>query len=239
MGSVVSIPAPAVTRGTPGTKKGRPAASPLPTINPGPWDHVCFRFWGHPHVPSKKGHCSHGMRGVQVLWAVPRTAGWCAHPLPAPLPMRLVHQGPSPCAWPARGPDVPAVDHDGPGVRGVGRPHFLQELEHPDGGERHPKVGPAGEVQLAHEPRGFAAIGQLLRGRTRRCAGIGMPALAPPGCGSPGPTGREGAIPGDRATQAVKPDACSQLWAPTIAVHKGRVHSPPAQAPGPGQAGPG
>ena len=113
MGSVVSIPAPAVTRGTPGTKKGRPAASPLPTINPGPWDHVCFRFWGPPHVPLKKRHCSHRMHGVQVLWAVPSPAGWCAHPLPAPLPMRLVHQGPSPCAWPARGPDVPAVDHDG------------------------------------------------------------------------------------------------------------------------------
>lgn len=77
---------------------------------------------------------------------------------------------------PARGPGVPAVDHDGPGVRGVEGPHFLQELEHPDGGERHPEVGPAGEVQLAHEPRGFAAVGQLLWGGTRRCTGTGVPA---------------------------------------------------------------
>lgn len=66
----------------------------------------------------------------------------------------------------APAPHVPTVDHDGPGVRGVECPHFFQEFEHPDGGERHSEVGPAGEVQLADEPRGFAAVGELLRGCT-------------------------------------------------------------------------
>ena len=56
------------------------------------------------------------------------------------------------------------MNHNGPGVRGVERPHFLQELEHADGGERHPKVGPAGEVQLADQPRRFAAVRELLWG---------------------------------------------------------------------------
>ena len=56
------------------------------------------------------------------------------------------------------------MNHDGPGMRGVERPHFLQELEHADGGERHPEVGPAGEVQLADQTRCFAAIRELLCG---------------------------------------------------------------------------
>lgn len=68
-----------------------------------------------------------------------------------------------PGGWPRR-PDAPAVDHDGPGVHGVERLHLLQELEHPDGGEGHSEVGPAGEVQLGHQPRGFAAIRELLPG---------------------------------------------------------------------------
>lgn len=67
-----------------------------------------------------------------------------------------------PALWPQ--PDIPTVDHYGPGVGGVEGLHFLQELQHPDGGERHSEVGPAGEVQLGDEPRGFAALGELLRG---------------------------------------------------------------------------
>lgn len=51
LGSVVSIPAPGVTWGALGAKKGRPAASPLPTISLDPGARVCFGDWGPPHVP--------------------------------------------------------------------------------------------------------------------------------------------------------------------------------------------
>lgn len=60
--------------------------------------------------------------------------------------------------------DVPAVDHYGSGVGRVESLHLLQELQHPDGGERHAEVRPAGEVQLGDEPWGFAAIRELLWG---------------------------------------------------------------------------
>lgn len=60
--------------------------------------------------------------------------------------------------------DVPAVDHYGSGVGRVESLHLLQELQHPDGGERHAEVRPAGEVQLGDKPWGFAAIRELLWG---------------------------------------------------------------------------
>lgn len=62
------------------------------------------------------------------------------------------------------GSDLPAVDHNGPRMRGVEGLHLLEEFEHPDGGEGHPEVRPAGEVQLRDQSWGSAAIGQLLRG---------------------------------------------------------------------------
>lgn len=109
---------------------------------------------------------------------------------PSPLPPRPVHwpfprSGPDPRFSP---PDAPAVDHDGPGVHGVERLHLLQELEHPDGGEGHPEVGPAGEVQLGHEPRGFAAVRELLPGHRGVSGGRPAPPRRLPG--QPGARGR-------------------------------------------------
>ena len=40
-------------------------------------------------------------------------------------------------------------------VLGITRLHLLQELQHPDGGEGHPEVGPAGEVELSHQALRF------------------------------------------------------------------------------------
>lgn len=36
-------------------------------------------------------------------------------------------------------------------VLGITCLHLLQELQHPDGGEGDPKVGPAGEVELSYQ----------------------------------------------------------------------------------------
>lgn len=47
--------------------------------------------------------------------------------------------------------DIPAVHDNRSGVLGVTRLHLLQELQHPDGGEGDPKIGPAGEVELSHQ----------------------------------------------------------------------------------------
>ena len=56
----------------------------------------------------------------------------------------------------------PAVHHHGPRVGGVHRLHLLQELQHADGGERHPEVWPAGEVELGDQPRSSGALARLL-----------------------------------------------------------------------------
>ena len=62
------------------------------------------------------------------------------------------------------------MDGDGPGEGGVHRLHLLQELEHADGGEGDPEVGPAGEVQLGDQPGGLGAVVTLLHtGATDRC----------------------------------------------------------------------
>lgn len=45
----------------------------------------------------------------------------------------------------------PAVHHYGSCVLGVTGLHLLQELQHPDGSEGHPEIGPAGEVELRDE----------------------------------------------------------------------------------------
>lgn len=50
---------------------------------------------------------------------------------------------------------LPAVDHNGPGILGVAILHFFEELEHADGGERHPEIWPAGEMELGDEPLRF------------------------------------------------------------------------------------
>ena len=44
------------------------------------------------------------------------------------------------------------MDHDGPGILGVAGLDFLEELEHANGGEGHPKIWPTGEVELGDEP---------------------------------------------------------------------------------------
>jgi len=51
--------------------------------------------------------------------------------------------------------DLPAVHDYCPCVLGIARLHLLQELQHPDGGEGDPKVGPAGEVELSHQALRF------------------------------------------------------------------------------------
>lgn len=42
--------------------------------------------------------------------------------------------------------------HDGSSILGVAVLHFFQELEHANRGERHPKIWPAGEVELGDKP---------------------------------------------------------------------------------------
>lgn len=44
------------------------------------------------------------------------------------------------------------MDHNGPGILGVAILHFFEELEHANRGEGHPKIWPAGEVELGDEP---------------------------------------------------------------------------------------
>lgn len=44
------------------------------------------------------------------------------------------------------------MDHNGPGILGVAILDFLEKLEHANGGEGHPEVRPAGEVELGDEP---------------------------------------------------------------------------------------
>lgn len=122
-----------------------------------------------------------------------------------------------PAGWPWRAPHIPAVDHDGPGVAGVERLHFFQELEHPNGGERHSEVGPASEVQLGDEPWGFAALGELLHGD--RCELRSARTPTPPS-GSP-PSGSQqlwvhawGRAPQQRRTRRARgPGGACQLWA--------------------------
>lgn len=58
---------------------------------------------------------------------------------------------------------VPAVHHDGSGVRGVHLLHPLEELEHADGRERNTEVRPAGEVQLSDQTGCFGSVTGLLR----------------------------------------------------------------------------
>lgn len=36
-------------------------------------------------------------------------------------------------------------------ILGIAGLHLLEEFQHPDGGEGHPEVGPAGEVELGHQ----------------------------------------------------------------------------------------
>lgn len=45
--------------------------------------------------------------------------------------------------------------HDGSSILGVAILHFFQELEHANRSERHPKVWPAGEVELGDKPLRF------------------------------------------------------------------------------------
>lgn len=180
--------------------KGRPRRPVRAHGHHQPWPlGSCLRYWGSPRVPLTKGPCSHvmwgaGARALAVPPAVtarqPRrplrpafTVGGARRRARLPLCQPGLSTGHFPGAAqtpasPPPPPDAPAVDHDGPGVHGVERLHLLQELEHPDGGEGHPEVGPAGEVQLGHEPRGFAAVRELLPGH-RGCE-RGPPRPAPP-----------------------------------------------------------
>lgn len=173
-------------RGPPGVMKGRPRRPVRAHGHHQPWPlGSCLRYWGSPRVPLTKGPCSHvmwgaGARALAVPPAVsarqPRrplrpafTVGGARRRARLPLCHPGLSTGHFPGAAqtpasPPPPPDAPAVDHDGPGVHGVERLHLLQELEHPDGREGHPEVGPAGEVQLGHEPRGFAAVRELLPG---------------------------------------------------------------------------
>lgn len=43
------------------------------------------------------------------------------------------------------------MHHYGSCILGIAGLHLLQEFQHPDGGEGHPEVGPAGEVELGHQ----------------------------------------------------------------------------------------
>ena len=60
-------------------------------------------------------------------------------------------------------PRIPAMHHDGTGEGQVDRLHLLEELEHANGGEGHPEVGPAGEVKLRNQSGGLGAITGLKR----------------------------------------------------------------------------
>ena len=63
---------------------------------------------------------------------------------------------------------VPAVNHDGPSEGGVDRLDFLEKLEHANGGKGHPKIRPAGEVELGDQPGGLGAVAGLLQETTHR-----------------------------------------------------------------------
>lgn len=43
------------------------------------------------------------------------------------------------------------MHHYGSCILGIAGLDLLQEFQHPDGGEGHPEVGPAGEVELGHQ----------------------------------------------------------------------------------------
>lgn len=183
--------------------KGRPRRPVRAHGHHQPWPlGSCLRYWGSPRVPLTKGPCSHvmwgaGARALAVPPAVsarqPRrplqpafTVGGARRRARLPLCQPGLSTGHFPGAAqtpasPPPPPDAPAVDHDGPGVHGVERLHLLQELEHPDGGEGHPEVGPAGEVQLGHEPRGFAAVRELLPGHRGVSGGRPAPPRRLPG----------------------------------------------------------
>lgn len=47
------------------------------------------------------------------------------------------------------------MDHDSPCILRVTGFHLLEELEHANWGERHPKVWPAGEMELSDEALWF------------------------------------------------------------------------------------
>lgn len=47
------------------------------------------------------------------------------------------------------------MHHDGSCILGIAGLHLLQEFQHPNGGEGHPKVRPAGEVELGHQALGL------------------------------------------------------------------------------------
>lgn len=74
---------------------------------------------------------------------------------------------------------VPAVHQDGPGEGRVDRLHLLQELEHSDGREGNPEVGPAGEVELRDQSGSFAVgVAGLLNDETQREKGSSSARLA-------------------------------------------------------------
>lgn len=56
----------------------------------------------------------------------------------------------------------PAVDNNGPSVGWVHSLDLLEEFQHADGGERHPEVWPAGEVELGDQAGGSGTIAALL-----------------------------------------------------------------------------
>lgn len=149
----------------------------------------------------------HSGRGAFAAPAFPS-----APPMPVDWPFPQSSPAP-PRGWPRR-PDAPAVDHDGPGVHRVERFHLLQELEHPNGGEGHPEVGPAGEVQLRHKPWGFAAVRELLPGHGGVSGGRPCPAIS---LGSRGHACGAGPIDSSRTPfmKEADADACCQLWTRT------------------------
>lgn len=50
---------------------------------------------------------------------------------------------------------LPAMYHNGSSILGVAILHFFQELEHANRSERHPKIWPAGKVELGNKPLRF------------------------------------------------------------------------------------
>lgn len=144
---------------------GGQVARPEPAPHqPAPLSSSLFYLWGSPQVPGMQGTIPPAL--ATGFCELHRELGGADPCPPQHHSLGIFPPGAeSSPEGPPRGlaPHIPAVDHGGPGVRRGQRPHFFQEFEHPDGGERHSKVRPAGEVQLAHQAGGFAAVGELLQ----------------------------------------------------------------------------
>lgn len=68
------------------------------------------------------------------------------------------------------------MDHDGPCILRVTGLHLLEELQHADRGERHPKVWPAGKVELSDEAL-WLSVGDVAHLQSEEILNVGPDTL--------------------------------------------------------------